>query len=110
MNRREFLTGSAWMGLAAFAGGCASARFFGTEGAPMQGFRCAPMKKIRVGIVGLGARGAGPVWRLPAIPGVEVTAICDIVSEKIAEKQKTITDRGFPKAKEYLGPEAYKAL
>ena len=110
MNRREFLTGSAWMGLAAFAGGCASARFFGTEGAPMQGFRCAPMKKIRVGIVGLGARGAGPVWRLPAIPGVEVTAICDIVSEKIAEKQKTITDRGFLKAKEYLGPEAYKAL
>ena len=110
-SRREFLKGTAWMGAAAIAAGCTNVRLFGgVDGAPMQGFACAPMKKVRVGIVGLGARGAGPVWRLPVIPGVEVTAICDIVPEKIAEKQKTLTDRGFPKAKEYLGPEAYKAL
>ena len=76
----------------------------------MQGFRCPPMKRIRVGIVGLGSRGAGPVWRLPCIPGVEVTAICDIVPEKIAAQQKRLTDRGYPKAREYCGPEAYKAL
>ena len=110
MNRREFLTGSAWMGLAAFAGGCASARFFGTEGAPMQGFRCAPMKKIRVGIVGLGARGAGPVWRLPGIPGGEVTAICDCNREKIAESQQRLANAGKAKAKEYFGKEVWRQL
>ena len=34
--------------------------------------------------------------RLAAIPGVEVTALCDIVQRKIDEKQKGMTDRGYP--------------
>ena len=110
VSRRDFLNGALWMGATAFAGGCSSARFFGNNGAQLQGFRCPPMKRIRVGIVGLGARGAGPVWRLPCIPGVEVTAICDIVREKIDAQQKKLVGRGFPRAKEYFGPEAYKAL
>ena len=110
-SRREFLKGTAWMGAAAMVAGCADMKFFtGTEGAPMQGFAVPPMKRIRVGIVGLGARGGGPVNRLPCIPGVRVTALCDIVPEKIARRQKELTDRGYPKAKEYLGPAAYKAL
>ena len=39
-SRREFLKGTAWMGVAAMAAGCSSNpfKFFGPSGAPMQGF------------------------------------------------------------------------
>ena len=111
MNRREFLKGTAWMGVTAAAAGCMNTRLFDfASGAPMMDFKCAPLKKIRVGCIGLGARGQGPLYRLPVIPGVVITALCDIVPEKIAAAQKRIGDLGNPKAKEYCGPEAYKAV
>ena len=47
----------------------------------MRNFAVAPMKNIRVGIVGCGARGSGAVQRLPKVPGVEVTAVCDVRRE-----------------------------
>ena len=50
----------------------------GVAGAPMRNFRCAPMRRIRVGVVGCGARGGGAVRRLPQVPGVDVVAVCDI--------------------------------
>ena len=57
-NRREFLKGTAWMGVAAMAAGCSSNpfKFFGPSGAPMQGFALKPMKKVRVACVGVGSR------------------------------------------------------
>ncbi|MGN0832940.1 MAG: Gfo/Idh/MocA family protein [Kiritimatiellia bacterium] len=84
-NRREFLKGaalSAGAGIAAGyakgAGGGAS----GASGAPMRNFCCAPFRDvIRVGIVGCGARGTGAACRLPMVPGVEVSAVCDIRPE-----------------------------
>ena len=110
-TRREFLKGSAWFGAAAFAAGCADFRMFGgTDGAPMQGFAVPAMKRVRVGIVGLGARGKGPVSRLPVIPGVEVTALCEIDEAKLAAAKRKIVEAGCREPKGYLGPEAYKAL
>ncbi|MBQ3098768.1 MAG: twin-arginine translocation signal domain-containing protein, partial [Kiritimatiellae bacterium] len=53
-NRREFLKGTAWMGAAAVAAGCMSAKQgagFGVGGS-MFGFAAKPMKKIRVGVAG----------------------------------------------------------
>ena len=43
-NRRDFLKGTAWMGVAAMAAGCSSnpLKFFGPSGAPMQGFALKP--------------------------------------------------------------------
>ena len=52
MDRREFIKGSAWMGaLAAFSGCCAGRLGFGAGGS-MHGFHVAPMKFVRVGIIG----------------------------------------------------------
>ena len=79
-NRREFLKGTAWMGAAAVAAGCMSAKQgagFGVGGS-MFGFAAKPMKKIRVGVAGIGARGRGAVHRIASIPGVEVAALCDV--------------------------------
>lgn len=82
-NRREFLAGVAMAAGAAgvasgFAGVNGGGANDGTVGAPMRNFRCAPMAKVRVGIVGCGSRGNGAARRLPKVPGVEVVAVCDV--------------------------------
>ena len=87
-NRREFLKGVAISAGAGIAAGCACAKGScgSASGAPMRNFRCVPMKNgIRVGVVGVGARGFGAVTRLLMVPGVTITAVCDIRPE-FAEK------------------------
>jgi len=100
MNRREFLKGTAWMGAAAMAGGCMTEglRICGNGGA-MQGFACAPMKKVRVGLIGLGSRGLGAATRLPKIPGVELTAVAEVRGARIDLTKKVFAEAGleFPK-------------
>ena len=49
----------------------------------MHGFTVPPMKRIRVGVIGVGVRGAWAAKRLTMIPGVELTAIGDINPEKL---------------------------
>ena len=111
-NRREFLKGTAWMGVVAAAAGCQSSRgiFGGSVGAPMHGFASSPLKRVRVGIVGMGSRGNGCLTRVSQIPGAEVVAICDITREKLALSQKKLAGLKKPAAKEFFGEEAYKAL
>jgi predicted dehydrogenase len=48
------------------------------SGGTMQGFAAPALKKVRVGVVGLGMRGPGAVHRLANIPGVEVCGLCDL--------------------------------
>ena len=83
-DRREFLKGVAMSAGAGVIAGCACGKgtCTGAGSAPMRNFRTPPMKNgIRVGIVGVGARGTGAVNRLLQVPGVEITAVCDIRSE-----------------------------
>ena len=79
-GRREFLKGVAMTAgascVAGAAAGCATKGVANAgEGAPMRNFRCAPMERIRVGVVGLGARGFFAVKRLMAVPGGDVVAV-----------------------------------
>ncbi len=98
-------------GAACAAGGCASGRLFDcTNGSPMHGFAAPKIPQIRLGVVGMGSRGCGVVGRVCNLPGVTVVAVCDNVPEKIDKAQKILSDRKKPKAKEYLGDEAWKAL
>ena len=105
-NRREFLKGAAWMGAAAMAAGCMSRAagiggIGGGEGAPMHGFRVPPMKQVRVGIIGVGGRGAPAVERLSLIPGCSVAAISDINPERLDAAQKWLKEHGYPAAREW---------
>ena len=102
-NRREFLKGTAWMGMAAMAAGCIGAgrKICDSAGAPMHGFTVPPMKKIRIGIIGVGGRGISAVQRIAQIPGCEITAISDINPAMLDRAQKWLTDHGYPKAKEW---------
>lgn len=109
-SRRTFLKDTLLFGAAASLGGCAGTRFGFGEGGSMAGFRVAPMERIRVGIVGCGGRGNGGAKRFRQFRCVEVTAICDIKQGQLDRCQDLLVEKGRPKAKEFLGAEAYRAL
>jgi len=75
------------------------------------GLTTEPLDTVRVGFVGLGMRGGDAVERYTYVPGIKITALCDVVPERIESSQKALEKRGFPKAAEYTGAEdAYKNL
>jgi hypothetical protein len=51
------------------------------------GLTAPKLEVVHIGIIGLGMRGDGAVTRLINIPGVEITALCDIVPERVEEGQ-----------------------
>ncbi len=109
-TRRDFLKGTAWMGATAALAGCCTdgIKLCGTG--TMSGFAAAPLKKVRVGHVGLGMRGPGAVHRMAAIPGVEVAALCDLYEDRVDRQEDWLKKNGKPAAKKYFGDEGYKAL
>ena len=102
-NRREFLKSTAWMGAAAMAAGCISkANAVSTGiGAPMHGFRVAPMKQVRVGFIGIGSRGTAAVHRIAQIPGCVVTGLADINPKMLDANKKWLKEHGYPEPKEW---------
>ena len=112
-SRREFLKGTAWMGVAVAAAGCLSKSLKltdGGSGAPMQFYHDKPMDEIRVGFVGLGARGPMSANRLAVIPGVRVVALCDYAPDRVAAANDWRVKHGFPKAMEFSGPDGYRRM
>ena len=114
-SRRDFIKGSAWMGAAAVASGICSSRSVSaasSAGTPMANFRCKPIRHIRVGMIGVGSRGSAAVRRLVRIPGVRMTAICDLKPEAVARNQKWLRDNGLQEIEhEYSGKaDSWKAL
>ena len=79
-------------------------------GGTMQGFACAPVERVRVGIVGVGRRGEWAAKRLSKIPGLEVTALADVEEYRLAEGNAALKSEGRREARTYLGPESYKAV
>ena len=112
MDRRAFLKGTAWMGAAAVAAGCVGhgALALSGSGGAMSGFACAPLRRVRVGFAGLGGRGTAAMNRISQIPGCEVTGLCDLRADRIADCNAKLAAAGRPRAAEYCGPEAYKAM
>ena len=102
-NRREFLMNTAWMGAAAMAAGCISKANAVNSGvgAPMHGFRVAPMKVVRVGFIGIGSRGSAAVHRIAQIPGCVVTGLADINPKQIDANKAWLKEHGYPEPKEW---------
>ncbi|RYZ36105.1 MAG: Gfo/Idh/MocA family oxidoreductase, partial [Sphingobacteriales bacterium] len=76
----------------------------------MCGYAAPKLDKVRIGFVGLGMRGPGAVTRMSYIEGVEIVALCDKRTEKIAAAQEILRKAGLPKAKEYSGNDGWKAM
>ena len=113
-NRREFLTGTAWMGAMALAAGCATAaedrpasggeqKPAAAKGTPMSNFRVAPIKLVRIAFIGIGNRGSAAVKRVSKIPGCEATVLCDLRKEAVAENQKWLKANAKGAKRYYAG-------
>ncbi|MFH1160903.1 MAG: Gfo/Idh/MocA family oxidoreductase [bacterium] len=64
------------------------------QGNSVMGLTCPQLKTVRIGLIGLGMRGMEGVERLLNVEGVEITAVCDVVPERVVQAKKIITDKG----------------
>ena len=110
-NRRDFLKGTAWMGATALAAGCMETRLFGTSGAPMMHYADKPIRKLRIGVVGVG-RGVGALRTFPKIPGCEVTWLCELpaAQKRLDLYRQWCKDNNVRFPKLTLTPEGYKEM
>lgn len=71
------------------------------EGKTMIGVKFEPRELVKVGFIGVGGRGTGLLGDLLNVPGVRVTAICDLVRERVVRAQKMCMDAGMPEPTGY---------
>ena len=71
----------------------------------MVGFAADPIDTVRVGVIGLGMRGASAVDRLIKVPGAKVVAICDIEMPRVEKSLQYFDKAGLPRAAAYGGKE-----
>ncbi len=77
----------------------------------MSGFAAAALPVVRVGIMGLGDRGAGAVKRLTRIEGIEIKALCDKREAAVRESRNYLNSIGRPEALVFFGSEdAWRAM
>ena len=76
----------------------------------MLGYAAEPIDTVRVGIIGLGMRGKGPLKRMSFIEGVKIVAICDLHQENLDKAQARLAKYNSPRADEYIGEEAWKEM
>lgn len=69
--------------------------------APLMEFRVPPIDPVRIGMVGVGGMGSAHVRNFLKIEGVQITAVCDVVEEKVARIQKWVEEAGFPRPAGY---------
>lgn len=76
----------------------------------MRGVPFARHDTVRIGIVGTGLRGRSVLGELLAIDGVKVTAIADVVPDKMARASKMITDKGHAAPATHAGDHGFEKL
>ncbi|MEX2242923.1 MAG: Gfo/Idh/MocA family oxidoreductase [Fimbriimonadaceae bacterium] len=115
MKRREFLKAAGAAAVAAQlnigGGGRPSARAPKAQGKSMAGYADKPMESVRVGFIGVGARGSGHLSQMLQLQGVEVKAIADLYTDWAERSAKRCTDSGREKPTIYgPGKDSYKAM
>lgn len=81
------------------------------EAEQAQPFAAPPIAEVRIGFVGVGGQGAAHVRNMLRVPGARVTAICDIVDERVKLMQKWVVEAGQPEPVGYSkGPRDFERL
>jgi len=107
-NRRNFLKTLGGVG-AAFT---AVSGLAGAQGTPDRGtgakymgdFAAPKLDKVKVAIIGVGARGSGHAAQLATIEGVDFVGICDVVEARAKKSAERVTAKGH-KPQVYFGDE-----
>src|SRR5262247_2038495 len=58
------------------------------------GMKFDPRSVVRVGIIGVGARGTSMLTEFLGVDGVQITALCDVVKEKCLNAKQIIEKAG----------------
>ena len=58
------------------------------------GLTAEPIETVHIGVVGLGMRGSEAVRRLVQIPGAEITALCDLLPDRVEASQLKMKEMG----------------
>ena len=74
------------------------------------GLKADPIDTVRIGIVGLGARGSFAVYRYTNVPWSKIVALCDVLPEKVEKSANYLVENGFSRPDGYTGLEGYKEL
>lgn len=69
-----------------------------------------PIPVVRIGFVGLGARGTATLCRYLCVEGVEVVALCDLNEGNLATATALLTENGRPIPYIYSGTEGWHRL
>ncbi len=110
MKRRNFLRAGALAGVGATMGkGEALAKNVESKAAAILSGK--DDRTARIGFIGVGLRGRNHLNIILRRDDCQVTAICDIDPDALAQSQKMISDVGRPAAAEYTGSElAYEEM
>ena len=75
------------------------------------GLTVPPIDTVRIGIVGIGARGSGAVVRLAQVPGCRIVALCDLRPEAVQAGLDRLDRMAYPAPAAYSGQEtSYEEL
>ncbi|MGI8923164.1 MAG: Gfo/Idh/MocA family oxidoreductase [Fimbriimonadales bacterium] len=114
IDRRDFLKAVGATGVGLAAGQLptfAEAQTPKPAGQSAAGLRAPKLDSVRLGFIGVGARGSGHVEQMLMIEGVEVKAICDTHEPTAQASVKGCVDKGRPAPTAYTnGPEDYKRM
>ena len=70
-----------------------------------------PLETVRIGFVGVGLQGSSHLESFLKIDGVEVRAVCDVVSSRAVRAQQMVVDAGRPRPEAYVrGPRDFERL
>lgn len=77
----------------------------------VMGLKTPPLTKVRIGMIGVGARGGGHLGTLLKIDGVEIVALCDPHEPTLRRAMKRVVDAKRPQPVAYGdGKDAYKRM
>ena len=70
-----------------------------------------PLETVRIGFVGVGLQGSSHLESFLKIDGVEVRAVCDVVSSRAVRAQQMVVDAGRPRPEAYVrGPRDFERM
>lgn len=71
----------------------------------MVGLACEPIETVRIGFIGLGARGTEAIRRFTYQKGIQIKALCDLHQFRVDSCQHMLNRAGIPEATAYYGSE-----
>ena len=72
--------------------------------------RCAPIDEVRIGFIGVGARGVRAVERMMNIEGAKVVAVCDFIQSNLDGARAIVEKYGGSRPATYIGEGGWKEL